>query len=76
MVNDSDVPVHPFAVGVTVIVDWIGVEPLLVAVNAAISPCPFVARPMAVLVFVQLYTVAETKPVKAMVLICVPLQTV
>ena len=48
-------------VGVTVIVAVIGALVVLVVVNEAISPVPLAARPIAVLLFVQLYTVLVTK---------------
>ena len=53
-VNDSGVPGQPLIVGVTVIVPLIGVFPVLAAVNGAIFPVPLAAKPMAVLLFVQL----------------------
>ena len=48
-------------VGVTVIVAVIGALVVLVVMNEAISPVPLAARPIAVLLFVQLYTVLVTK---------------
>ena len=54
MVKETGVPGQPLAVGVTSIVPVIAVFPVLVAVNEAISPVPLAAKPMAVLVFVQL----------------------
>lgn len=48
-------------VGVTVIVAVIGAFVLLVVVNEEILPVPLAARPIAVLLFVQLYTVLVTK---------------
>ena len=47
--------------GVTVIVAVIGALVLLVAVNEEILPVPLAARPIAVLLLVQLYTVLVTK---------------
>jgi hypothetical protein len=44
---------HPFAVGVTVILADIGAVELLVAINAGMLPDPLAGRPMAVLLFVQ-----------------------
>ena len=44
-VNVDGVPVHPFAVGVTVIVAVIGDVPILLAVYAAIFPVPLVPKP-------------------------------
>jgi hypothetical protein len=46
MVNDSGVPTHPFAVGVTVIVAITVAVPLLVAVKDGIFPVPLPASPM------------------------------
>jgi hypothetical protein len=46
IVNDSGVPTHPFAVGVTVIVAVTVVMPLLVAVKDGIFPVPLPASPM------------------------------
>ena len=48
-------------VGVTVIVAVIGALVVLVVVNEAISPVPLAARPIAVLLLVQVYTVLDTK---------------
>ena len=48
-------------VGVTVIVAVIVALVVLVAVNEEILPVPLAARPIAVLLFVQLYTVLVTK---------------
>ena len=45
IVNVDGVPVHPFAVGVTVMVEVAGVVPLLIAVNAPISPLPLIPNP-------------------------------
>ena len=44
---------HPFAVGVTVILADIGAVELLVAIKAGMLPDPLAGRPMAVLLFVQ-----------------------
>ena len=52
--NEKVGPAHPFAVGVNVMVELIGVEPGLVAVNEGKSPFPLAPNPMAVLLFVQL----------------------
>ena len=54
MVNVLAVPVQPLADGVTVTVPLIIVEPVFVAVNAAILPVPFAPKPIAVLLLVQL----------------------
>jgi hypothetical protein len=47
------VPLHPFATGVTVIVDTMFVVPVFVTVNEPILPVPLAAKPIAVLSFVQ-----------------------
>lgn len=54
MVNVLEAPGQPFTLGVTVIVAIIGVVPLLIAVNAGISPTPFAPNPMFELLLVQL----------------------
>jgi len=43
--NVEGVPVHPFAAGVTVMVEVIGDIPLLLAVNVPVFPLPFVPNP-------------------------------
>jgi len=58
------VPVHPFAVGVTVIVALIGKIVAFVVVNEGTLPEPLAARPMAVLLFVQVNVVPLTGPDK------------
>ena len=52
-----------------------GVVPLLVAVNEGIFPLPFAARPIVVLLFVQVYVVPDTKPEKLTADVAVLLQT-
>ena len=64
MVNVVGVPVQPFAVGVTVIVEVIGEVVALVAVNEGILPKPPATRPIAVLLFVQVNVVPLTGPEK------------
>src|SRR3989442_1410907 len=64
IVNVCDVPVHPLATGVTVIVAVTIVVPPFVAVNAAMSPVPLAANPILVVLFVQLNVVPDTVPVK------------
>ena len=54
IVNETEVPVQPLAVGVTVIVPVIGAVVVLVAVNGLIFPLPLAPKPIAVLVLVQL----------------------
>ena len=62
--NVVGVPVHPFAVGVTVIIEVIGKVVALVAVNGGILPEPLDARPIATLLFAQLNVVPLTGPVR------------
>jgi hypothetical protein len=69
------VPVQLLATGVMVIVVVTGVVPLFVAENAAISPVPEAARPIVVLLLVQLNTVPDTAPVRTIVAVEPPLQT-
>ena len=54
MVKETGVPSQLLILGIIVIVAIIGVFPVLVAVNEAISPIPLAAKPMAVLLFIQL----------------------
>ena len=58
------VPVHPFAVGVTVIVAVMGAVVAFEAVNEGTFPEPFAASPIAVLLFVQVNVVPVTGPDK------------
>jgi len=74
MVNTIDVPVHPLAVGVTVIVATTGAVPVLVAVNEGISPVPLVARPMDAALFVHANVVPDTGPLKTIAAVVAPLQ--
>jgi hypothetical protein len=64
VVNVVGVPVHPFAVGVTVIVAVIGEVVALIAVNAGILPEPLAASPIAVLLLVHVNVVPVTGPDK------------
>jgi hypothetical protein len=66
--------VHPFAVGVTVIVDEIGEVVPLTAVNEGILPEPLAARPIAVLLFVQVNVVPLTGPDKLVIGATTPTQ--
>lgn len=54
MVKVWAVPKQPFTVGVTVMVAITGLAVPFVAVKAAIVPVPLAAKPMVVLLFVQL----------------------
>jgi hypothetical protein len=47
------VPTQPFNVGVTVIVEVIGLVPVLVAVNPETFPVPLAGKPIAVLELVH-----------------------
>jgi hypothetical protein len=69
------VPVQPLAVGVIVIVAVTGVLPLFVAVKDAISPVPEAARPIEVVLLVQVKTVPLTALVKVIALVEALLQT-
>ena len=61
--------------GVTVMVAVIGSAVVLVATKLGILPVPDAANPMDVLLFVQLYTVPATDPVKFTGAVLAPLQT-
>jgi hypothetical protein len=54
IVNVWAAPEQPFAIGMTTIVATTGADVLFVAVKPAILPVPLAARPMLVVVFVQL----------------------
>ena len=73
---EEGVPVHPLAVGVTVIVAVIEDEPVFVAVKLPISPEPFASRPIAVLLFVQANVAPEVVLEKEVAATVAPLQTV
>ena len=80
IVNVIGVPVQvvpPLVyVGVTVIVAVTGFAVAFVATKLAILPVPDAARPMLVLLFVQLYTVPATAPVKVTAVVLAPLHNV
>ena len=61
--------------GVTVIVAVTGESPEFVVAKAVIFPVPLAAKPMPVVLFVQLKIVPETTPVKLMVEVKPVLQT-
>ena len=63
-------------IGVTVIVAVTGAPVLLIAVKAGTVPAPAAARPIPVLLFVQLYTVPVTGPVIVTAVVAAPLHTV
>jgi hypothetical protein len=74
IVNDWAVPVQPFAEGVTVTIDEIGVLPGLLVGKELISPVPRADSPVAVLLLVHEYTVPGTAPVKLNAPVTAPLQ--
>ena len=77
MVKLIGLPVVQFVtVGVTVIVEVKGVDPLFVPLKEAIFPVPLAARPMAVLLFVQWYTVPAIAPEKVIAFVFVFLHIV
>ena len=64
MVNVNGDPVQPLAAGITVMVAITGLVVVLVAVKEAILPAPLAARPIEVVLLVQLKMVPATGPVK------------
>ena len=72
IVNETGDPGHPFATGVTVIVAVTGDVPALVAIKEEILPAPLAARPIVVLLFVQLNIVPLILPEKFMADVEVP----
>ena len=80
MVNVIGAPEHdtlPFVyLGVMVIVELIGVLPVLVVTKDGIFPVPFAANPIAVFELVQLYTVPATLPVGVTSVVLPPTQIV
>ena len=76
IVNVFGVPTQPFALGVIVIVDVTGAVPVFVAVNVAISPLPFAAKPMLASLFVQANVVPATGLVKVTAVVDAPLHNV
>jgi hypothetical protein len=73
-VNVAGVPVHPFTDGVTVMVAVMGKVVALLTVNDGTSPDPLAARPMAVLLFVQVNVVPLTGPDKFVIGAIIPAQ--
>ena len=71
----AGVPGQLPAVGVTVIVEVTGAVPVLVPVKDPILPTPLPAKPVVVLLFVQLYTVPVIPPVQLMAVVGEPLHT-
>jgi len=76
MVNVWAAPGQPAADGVTVIVAVTGAVPVLIAANAGIFPLPDAAKPIDVLLFVQLKVVPLTAPEKATRFVEAPLHKV
>ena len=74
MVNVDGVPVHPFAVGVTVIVEEIAEVVAFEALNEGILPEPLTASPIAVLLFVHVNVVPPTGPDKLVIGATTPAQ--
>ena len=74
MVNDKGAPVQPLAAGVTVIVAMTGLVEVLVAIKEAILPAPPAARPIEVVLLVQVKVVPATGPVKETTEVEAPLQ--
>ena len=70
------VPEHPEEDGETVIVADIGVVPALVAANEAMSPVPLAAKPMEVLLLVQLNVVPTAELEKFIAAVLLPLQII
>jgi len=75
IINVTGTPVQPIALaGVTVIVALTGECVLFIAVKEGKLPVPFAARPMAVVLFVQLKTAPV--PVKLTGVVIVPLSKI
>lgn len=70
------VPVHPFRVGVATKFPVCDVEPVLVPVNADISPEPDVPKPIVLLELVQFTVVAAGVGLKLIAVVFAPAQTV
>ena len=73
MVNVIGKPPQVAEEGVTVIVAVTAVLPGLMAVKAAIFPVPLAAKPIEVLLFVQLNVVPLTAPIKFIAAVVAPL---
>jgi hypothetical protein len=67
-------PVQPLALGVIVIVPLIIVLPALAAVKDGTTSDPLPAKPIFVLLFVQLYNVPVTLPVIVVAVVVAPVQ--
>ena len=76
MVKVCCCPLQLFAVGITVIVAVTGTLVVFTALNDVMSPEPEPARPMDVLLLIQLNCVLAIVPLKATAVVALPLQTV
>jgi hypothetical protein len=76
MVKVCTAPLHPLAVGVTVIVAVTGVVPVLIALKDGMLPVPLAASPMDGLLLVQSKLVPATPPLKVTAVVEAPLQIV
>jgi hypothetical protein len=75
MVTVVGVPEQLLATGVTIMIAVTGLEVALMAVNEPILPEPEAARPIVLLLFVQLNTVPDTAPLNVIVVVAELLQT-
>ena len=75
IVKFPDAPVHPFKVGVIVIVPEMGTAPAFIVIKLGIFPVPDAASPIKVFEFVQLNTVLDKEPVKLKFPLGCPAQT-
>ncbi len=73
MVKVDGVPKQPFAFGVTIIVAFIGVNPVFIVVKFGILPFPVAAKPIDGVSFVQSKVVPFTLPVKRTMPLAMPL---
>ncbi len=76
IVNETGIPKHPFAAGVTVISAVTGRLVLLVAINEGILPVPLAARPIEGSEFVQVNVVPGVVLIKSATVTVVELQVV
>ena len=74
MLNDKGGPIHPFAVGVTVMVAVTVAVVLLVAVKDGISPVPLAASPIDGVSLTHAKVVPEIELVKLIAVVVAPLQ--
>lgn len=76
IVNETGIPTHPFAAGVTVILAVTGRAVLLIAIKEGMLPVPLAARPMEGSEFVQVNVVPGVVLVKSATVTVVALQVV